>query len=463
MTERNIIKSLTQKDIHKPGFHPNNANPLSTAPTTSAQHFSSNLRSLGMSDASELPKEFDWREEPGVILTPPMNQGHCGNCWAVSSTQSFADRWMIATNKTGLVLDPLATTVCVPGNRCGGNLPEKCQAFFETVGASHSNNNCPSWVSYCNQVKDCCDGCSETNSKGSPSITCEELKCSGGFKAKKGLMKSGTVTGENGQINASDTIHSIKTDIMLHGPAVAKYQVFGDFMVADAGLVVAGGKTFNWKSTNGVYLNGHYGNELAHSFQRISKNTPSGDPTKLEILARGLMPSLDKAGKIVGVAPSQKSMGFHAVEMIGWGVDETWGEYWIIKNSWGDKWNGDGYFKFGMNTDGKRNNTCGMDIPIKVDGSQLFGGTVSFVPTANPNMKWSSEQDANSSDGDVTKKWWPWVIVGIVALLIIYFLFFSEVSGGESRQSRQSSGPRQLTHGTTHSNLLPSIYSPGKY
>jgi hypothetical protein len=40
----------------------------------------------------------------------------------------------------------------------------------------------------------------------------------------------------------------------------------------------------------------------------------------------------------------------------------------------GDKWNRDGYFKFGINDNG-------MDIPINRPGGQLFGGTVSFIPT----------------------------------------------------------------------------------
>jgi hypothetical protein len=84
---------------------------------------------MGMSSEDNIPEEFDWRKVPGVILTKPMNQGACGNCWAVFSTQAFADRWMVTTGKIGLVLDPLVTTVCVrndgatPGG-CGGGLPK---------------------------------------------------------------------------------------------------------------------------------------------------------------------------------------------------------------------------------------------------------------------------------------------------------------------------------------------------
>ena len=48
------------------------------------------------------------------------------------------------------------------------------------------------------------------------------------------------------------------------------------------------------------------------------------------------MPTTNKAGQIVGEVASKVLKGFHSVEIVGWG------EYWIVKNSWGDKWNKDG-------------------------------------------------------------------------------------------------------------------------
>ena len=448
--KHDVLAALTQKDTNH-NIHPNRTDPLLTAPSITTMGFRSNLRSLGFADASELPREFDWRKQPGISLTPVSNQGHCGNCWAVSSTNAFADRWMISSGKKGLILDPLATTVCTQGNKCGGGIPENCQKFFELSGATISresdtgkNKNCLSWKEYCRKNKNCCDQevCTENNAEQSPHISCEQLNCAGGFKAKKNRMKSGTVI-NNGRINADETIHAIKTDIRLHGPVVAKYQVFGDFMVADAGLVVAGGKTFQWKSTNGIYINGKYDNELAHSFRHLAKSvkkSKSIDSDKIRALENGLMPTTNERGVITGQLPSDTSMGFHAVEIVGWGVDNKWGEYWIVKNSWGPKWNEDGYFKFGMNTNGITNSKCGMDVPIPIN-NQLFGGTVSFIPdtgnlhgtgngSGNLHGTGNGSGNLHGTENDSGKHnkllIWILVIIGFIVLIGLIFLIYFE-------------------------------------
>lgn len=480
-TERNIIPALTQKDKITE-FHPNSANPLSVAPALTEGEFLGNLQSLGLSDANDLPEEFDWTKQPGIILAPPMDQGHCGNCWAVSSTQSLADRWMIATNKTGLVLDPLVTTVCVPSSdpnsgKCGGNLPEQCQEFFETVGASHSDDKCISWIDYCQKVDKCFQG-DPKDSKNSPAMTCDDLGCKGGFKVEKNRMKAGTVTDKNGKIDPTQTIHNIKSDIKLHGPVVGKFHVFADFMLNHSGLKTHQGDEFDWNETGHIYFNGAYDNTLSSSFRSLAQETKDGDPEKLKLLAQGLYPSTNSQGVVVGERPSTKSMGFHAIEIVGWGKDEKWGEYWIVKNSWGDKWNGDGYFKFAINNDCKRNALCGMDVPVPIQQENetvFFGGTVSFIPTADHTLTWPGEKDAGGttppsppkrgSGGGSKSKWWVWVLIAIgtlTLLYIIYFMFIRNKTPSEYRtQQRQILSAKSITK--TVVSPFPNTYSPTMY
>lgn len=53
-------------------------------------------------------------------------------------------------------------------------------------------------------------------------------------------------------------------------------------------------------------------------------------------------------GGVYRIGEGEKSLGGHAIRVIGWDSDEQ-GQYWIAANQWNENWGEDGYFRIGFN------------------------------------------------------------------------------------------------------------------
>jgi cathepsin L len=60
----------------------------------------------------------------------------------------------------------------------------------------------------------------------------------------------------------------------------------------------------------------------------------------------------------------------HAVQLVGYGTDPVYGDYWIIRNSWSPLWGEQGYIRIARETGTP---TCGTDIHPQ-DGTECKGG-----------------------------------------------------------------------------------------
>jgi len=109
----------------------------------------------------------------------------------------------------------------------------------------------------------------------------------------------------------------------------------------------------------------------------------------------------------------------HAISLVGWGNDATYGDYWILRNSWGSSWGESGYMRIAVNSAAVDCAVCYMvyqdvaQAPVAEfsasETTVLYGNSVSFTDesTNNPtSWSWSFEggtpSTSNSQNPTVT-------------------------------------------------------------
>merc|ERR1719387_3075974 len=85
----------------------------------------------------------------------------------------------------------------------------------------------------------------------------------------------------------------------------------------------------------------------------LACSSQSQEAMQAEIYARGptacgidAQPLLEYTGGIVTNNPGQQVD--HVISVVGWGNDDKDGQYWIVRNSWGEYWGEMGYVRVGF-------------------------------------------------------------------------------------------------------------------
>eukprot|EP00326_Haptolina_ericina_P003255 CAMPEP_0181203424 /NCGR_PEP_ID=MMETSP1096-20121128/19377_1 /TAXON_ID=156174 ORGANISM="Chrysochromulina ericina, Strain CCMP281" /NCGR_SAMPLE_ID=MMETSP1096 /ASSEMBLY_ACC=CAM_ASM_000453 /LENGTH=329 /DNA_ID=CAMNT_0023294021 /DNA_START=202 /DNA_END=1191 /DNA_ORIENTATION=- len=105
-----------------------------------------------------------------------------------------------------------------------------------------------------------------------------------------------------------------------------------------------------------------------------------------EIYARGPISCGIDASPILkytgGIATDQGSGVDHVISVVGWGNDPTEGQYWIVRNSWGEYWGEMGYVnvKFGAL---KIEEQCAWAVPKSFTE---WSSTGDYSPGGSPNF-----------------------------------------------------------------------------
>lgn len=259
----------------------------------------------------DLPKHFDCREKWPKWISKPLNQGTCGSCWAFSTSTAASDRLRIASNGRSL-MTPIVYYLHYQGQII--KVPT-----IDTLSPYHlaACNNCEmieklgnvafaKWMLDNNECNHECNGgiipyaFNFISKFGITSMACEYRKK--GHRERYICQPDvdcdfykGQTSDPKKDVNQLVGVDAIKHSIMMHGPVVGGFTVYNSFMTFFTGA-------------------------------NIKKAYPS-----LSQIADGSWKD--------GVA------GQHAIALIGWSSDETGREFWIIRNSWSEKWGDNGYFR----------------------------------------------------------------------------------------------------------------------
>jgi len=300
---------------------------------------------------------FDGRKVWEGLLTPVMDQGKCGSCWAFASTSMLADRFNIQS--LGIMNVQLSPTKLILCDWQGAELtvghPE------ESIVSSEEANRQAFGSTACfgNTLVDACRYLYQI---GTPTEQCIPYTLHNTIKSKFQ------------RIGEFESIAQLPLCNVIAGPVG---DMCSDFYV-DKNTGVEGGtperfyKALHFYGLAGVP-------EDKGGEQNIRDNIYKWGPVATGMKVYPDFYTFDAKHDIYEWDGQGPQVGGHAVEIVGWG-EENGKKFWIIKNSWGTKWGMDGYFQMarGVNMCAIEANCMGMipdfffPINFEIANNELF-------------------------------------------------------------------------------------------
>lgn len=321
-----------------------------------------------------LPEIFDWKKKEPLSIENPRNQGNCGGCYAFAFASVLGDRLCLKNKIQSIypsstyllslrVFDSTFKSGCDGGNPYyvyqdvlkNNEKLEKCWPF--KIIENSNQYGCPvsqsdEWISPQNlqtqNLSNCCYNCCQEDLPNNlSSIVLQVLPNTYTNIADNYNISSNQKNWVENDINSMIT--DIKTEIITNGPVLSSFPVLENFY------------DYYEKYENNkdlVYVNNCVSNFIKEEIYNC------------------------------------KYYGGHAVVITGWGTTMQHGrkiDYWIVRNSWGESSNNDGYFKVEISNINNQDYWLGFDIPCRlIEGKntyESYGGVEFFqvAPIKNLN------------------------------------------------------------------------------
>lgn len=372
---------------------------------------------FGAGKTTNLPESFSWNNDADVkkykgseyvgLIEKPLNQGTCGSCWAFATTTSLSDRVAIAQKYKNPLLGPTYLLSCSISGDCDKNQLMGCNGGIISAALQNMAKPIGGVQTSCWNYDWCTKGCDASGDKDINNNLIPKFS-----KSSKCLNSNANLSLykiDYNSVSLVGTIDEIKQSIFDKGPIPAGYNVYGDFFLGSAAASQGGD---GWAATKGIYV---------HLDTDESGNTQAGDHTPYNYNG--------------GVNAMNNPAGGHAVVIVGWGSDEVPNfltksildkktiqlPYWIVRNSWGQQWNNDGYFKIAI-TDKEHFINTNVNLDTVADG---IGGAVDFEPDTS-NLPPTPSGPGSSTTGKTLLKWlliFLAVLAGIAIIVLIWFLW----------------------------------------
>lgn len=281
------------------------------------------------------PEEFDGRVVWKGCLTPPLDQGNCGSCWAFASTSVLADRFNIQSMGLMYVeLSPAKLILCDWGGR---EVDAAKKALTDTEAEIQANL-----------------------------ASLNEGACFGNslYQAFRYLYVIGTCTEKcipysKKLVGAAESLGDIRTplDIPLCSTVTGPLHDMCADNYLDYAFGIEGGtpqRVYRALHFSAVPGTSHEGG----SEDRIRRGIYTWGPMATGIKMYPDFYTFDPKNEIYEWNGEGPQVGGHAVELVGWG-EEKGRKYWIIKNSWGPGWGDGGYFRMVRGT-----NNCEVEANV---------------------------------------------------------------------------------------------------